>query len=63
VIIMTSNIRSADALRDHSRPEFLNRVDEVVVFQPLTREQLAGIVELQLALLRERLAERALTWS
>src|SRR5213595_1773388 len=58
VIIMTSNIRSADAMREHFRPEFLNRIDEIVVFQPLTRDQLGGIVELQLARLRERLAER-----
>ena len=58
VVIMTSNIRSADELRDRFRPEFLNRIDEVVVFQPLTREQLAEIVELQLGRLRERLAER-----
>jgi ATP-dependent Clp protease ATP-binding subunit ClpB len=60
VIIMTSNIRSADAMRDHFRPEFLNRIDEIVVFEPLTREQLAEIVELQLARLHERLAERGL---
>ncbi len=60
VIIMTSNIRSAEALRDHFRPEFLNRIDEVVEFEPLTRDQLADIVELQLARLRERLAERDL---
>jgi ATP-dependent Clp protease ATP-binding subunit ClpB len=58
VLIMTSNIRSAEALRDHFRPEFLNRVDEVVVFEPLSREQIGEIVELQLARLRERLAER-----
>ena len=58
VIIMTSNIRTAESLRDHFRPEFLNRVDEVVEFHPLTREQLANIVELQLARLRARLAER-----
>ena len=60
VIIMTSNTRTAEALRDDFRPEFLNRIDGVVVFQPLTREQLGGIVELQLARLRERLAERGL---
>jgi ATP-dependent Clp protease ATP-binding subunit ClpB len=60
VIIMTSNIRSADALRDHFRPEFLNRIDEIVVFAPLSREQLGEIVELQLARLRERLADRGL---
>ena len=58
VVIMTSNIRSTDELRERFRPEFLNRIDEVVVFQPLTREQLAEIVELQLRRLRERLAER-----
>ncbi|MFL6017077.1 MAG: ATP-dependent chaperone ClpB [Gaiellaceae bacterium] len=61
VVIMTSNIRSADALRDVFRPEFLNRVDEIVEFQPLTRDQLGDIVELQLARLRERLAERGLS--
>jgi ATP-dependent Clp protease ATP-binding subunit ClpB len=60
VVIMTSNIRSSDALRDHFRPEFLNRIDEIVVFAPLSREQLGEIVELQLARLRERLAYRRL---
>jgi ATP-dependent Clp protease ATP-binding subunit ClpB len=58
VVIMTSNIRSSNELRDRFRPEFLNRIDEVVTFEALTREQLAEIVELQLARLRERLAER-----
>ena len=60
VIIMTSNIRSAEALREYFRPEFLNRVDEVVEFKALTREQLAEIVELQLERLRARLAERGI---
>ena len=60
VLIMTSNIRSADAMRDHFRPEFLNRIDEIVVFAPLSREQLGDIAELQLERLRERLAERRL---
>ena len=55
---MTSNIRSADLMREHFRPEFLNRIDEIVEFQALTREQLADIVELQLARLRERPADR-----
>jgi ATP-dependent Clp protease ATP-binding subunit ClpB len=45
-------------LRRHFRPEFLNRVDETVVFHPLTTEQLSAIVEIQLTRLRERLAER-----
>jgi ATP-dependent Clp protease ATP-binding subunit ClpB len=60
VIIMTSNIRTADALREFFRPEFLNRIDEIVEFKALTREQLGEIVELQLARLRSRLAERGL---
>jgi ATP-dependent Clp protease ATP-binding subunit ClpB len=58
VIIMTSNLRSPDALRDVFRPEFLNRIDEIVEFKPLSREQLADIVELQLRRLHARLAER-----
>jgi ATP-dependent Clp protease ATP-binding subunit ClpB len=58
VLIMTSNVRSADALRDVFRPEFLNRIDEVIEFKPLSKEQIAEIVDLQLARLRERLAER-----
>jgi len=61
VVIMTSNIRSAEDLRERFRPEFLNRIDEVVVFEALTREQLSEIVELQLGRLRERLAERKLS--
>jgi ATP-dependent Clp protease ATP-binding subunit ClpB len=61
VLIMTSNIRSAEALRDHFRPEFLNRVDEIVEFKPLSREQIATIVEHQLGRLRDRLAERRIS--
>jgi ATP-dependent Clp protease ATP-binding subunit ClpB len=61
VLIMTSNIRSAEALRDHFRPEFLNRVDEIVEFKPLSREQIATIVEHQLGRLRNRLAERRIS--
>jgi ATP-dependent Clp protease ATP-binding subunit ClpB len=60
VLIMTSNIRSAESMREHFRPEFLNRIDEIVVFRPLEREQLAQIVELQLERLRARLGERRL---
>jgi ATP-dependent Clp protease ATP-binding subunit ClpB len=60
VLIMTSNIRSAEEMRDHFRPEFLNRIDEIVEFEPLSREQLADIVELQLVRLRSRLGERGL---
>src|SRR5215204_5071872 len=58
VLIMTSNIRSAEAMRDHFRPEFLNRIDEIVVFHALDKEQLAEIAELQLERLRSRLQER-----
>ncbi|MDR4495357.1 MAG: ATP-dependent chaperone ClpB [Nitrospirales bacterium] len=48
-------------IQQHFRPEFLNRVDEVVVFHPLKREELAQIVEIQLERLRTRLAERRMT--
>jgi ATP-dependent Clp protease ATP-binding subunit ClpB len=47
-----------EALRQQFRPEFLNRVDEIVVFHALTREQLKQIVEIQLDRLRQRLGER-----
>jgi len=47
-----------EVLRQSFRPEFLNRVDEIVVFHPLTREQLRQIVDIQLERLRGRLAER-----
>jgi len=60
VLIMTSNIRSAEALRDVFRPEFLNRIDEIVVFEPLSREQIAEIVEHQLARVRGRIGERGI---
>jgi ATP-dependent Clp protease ATP-binding subunit ClpB len=60
VIIMTSNIRAAEALSEYFRPELLNRIDEVVEFEALTREQLGEIVELQLERLRARLAGRGI---
>jgi len=50
-----------DAVSSHFRPEFINRIDEVVVFEPLGREQIAGIAEIQLGRLRGRLAERELS--
>ncbi len=50
-----------DALRHHFRPEFLNRVDEIVVFHSLTEEDLKQIVDIQLDRLRTRLAERRIT--
>jgi ATP-dependent Clp protease ATP-binding subunit ClpB len=76
VVIMTSNLgsqflsegidegiaheRVMGALREHFRPEFLNRVDEVVVFSRLTRGDLDRIVELQLERLHERVAQRGI---
>jgi ATP-dependent Clp protease ATP-binding subunit ClpB len=48
-------------LRGHFRPEFLNRVDETVLFKPLTLEEIERIVDLQIADLRARLADRRLT--
>ncbi|MBF8692947.1 MULTISPECIES: ATP-dependent chaperone ClpB [Pseudomonas] len=52
-----------DAVGAHFRPEFINRIDEVVVFEPLGREQIAGITEIQLGRLRSRLMERELSLS
>jgi ATP-dependent Clp protease ATP-binding subunit ClpB len=60
VLIMTSNVRSAEAMSEIFRPEFLNRIDEIVEFRPLSKEQIAEIVDLQLRRVRERLAERGL---
>jgi ATP-dependent Clp protease ATP-binding subunit ClpB len=50
-----------DAVGTHFRPEFINRIDEVVIFEPLARDQIAGIAQIQLVRLRERLAERELS--
>jgi ATP-dependent Clp protease ATP-binding subunit ClpB len=48
-------------LQQHFRPEFLNLLDEIVVFRPLAREQIAAIVQIQLEAVRKRLAERRIT--
>jgi ATP-dependent Clp protease ATP-binding subunit ClpB len=77
VIIMTSNIGSQfiteedskenrsrlvmDALRQHFRPEFLNRVDEVIIFDRLSNEDLKKIVEIQLGRLTKRLEQQKIT--
>jgi ATP-dependent Clp protease ATP-binding subunit ClpB len=72
VVIMTSNLgnqlwagestvtREAinRVLQDHFRPEFLNRIDEIVIFHPLRREQLAEIVDIQLRRVKELLAAK-----
>jgi len=76
VLIMTSNIGSQfilgednaeqreakvmEALRAHFRPEFLNRVDETIIFDRLKREELTTIVDLQLERVRKRLAKQGL---
>jgi len=54
-------VRVMEELRLHLRPEFLNRIDEVIVFQPLSRDQIGVIVEIQLERLRKLLADRKLT--
>ena len=77
VIIMTSNIGSQfimeessseartrlvmDALRQHFRPEFLNRVDEIIIFDRLNEEELKKIVEIQLHRLTKRLEQQKIT--
>ncbi|NCJ05664.1 ATP-dependent chaperone ClpB [Synechococcales cyanobacterium C] len=53
--------RVMDAMRTHFRPEFLNRIDEVIIFHGLLREQLREIVKLQVVRLEQRLAERKMT--
>jgi len=61
VLIMTSNIPGGRAGAEaHFRPEFINRLDDIVEFSPLDREQLGQIVELQVARLAKRVAERGI---
>ena len=47
-----------DAVRGHFRPEFLNRLDEIIIFDRLNRQDMDGIVDIQLARLQSRLAPR-----
>jgi ATP-dependent Clp protease ATP-binding subunit ClpB len=79
ILVLTSNLGSQvlmsdlgaqakkdavlDVVRLHFKPEFLNRLDDVVVFDPLGTEELAGIVDVQLAALQTRLAARRLELS
>jgi ATP-dependent Clp protease ATP-binding subunit ClpB len=53
--------RVNEALRNQFRPEFLNRIDEIILFEDLSQEQLTGIVDIQLRRLEERLGERDIT--
>lgn len=50
-----------EAVRAHFRPEFLNRLDEIAIFDRLAREDMGGIVEIQLAILEKRLKDRKIT--
>jgi ATP-dependent Clp protease ATP-binding subunit ClpC len=50
-----------DALRRFFRPEFLNRVDEIIIFEPLTQKELGAIIELMLKEVEERLSDRHIT--
>ena len=68
VIILTSNLGAGGdreqimaAVKSAFKPEFINRLDDVVVFEPLSQEQLVGIVDIQLGALAQRLSERRLT--
>ena len=58
VVIMTSNLRDLDALRGHFRPEFINRIDDIVFFHALDRAHIKQIVDIQLRGLLTRLADR-----
>ena len=60
IIIMTSNLRQED-LRTAMRPEFLNRIDEVIVFQPLKEEEIRQVVQLQLNNIKKMLAQSEVT--
>jgi len=60
IIIMTSNA-TREQLRATMRPEFLNRIDEIITFQPLTQEQIADVVRLQLKRLADMLAPQGIT--
>jgi ATP-dependent Clp protease ATP-binding subunit ClpB len=53
--------RVMEAVQAHFRPEFLNRIDEIILFKSLTMEEIREIVEIQLGLLRKRLAEKKIS--
>ena len=58
IIIMTSNLANMDAVKKHFRPEFINRIDEIVFFNQLGKDVMSGIVEIQLRGVRKRLEAR-----
>ena len=61
IIIMTSNLPDMAAVKKHFRPEFINRIDEIVFFNPLGKDVMSGIVRIQLTGLEKRLAERRIS--
>ncbi|MCK6445268.1 MAG: AAA family ATPase [Planctomycetes bacterium] len=60
LVLMTSNLRSDNQLRDFFRPEFINRLDEVLTFHALQPDQMHAIVEIQLKRLQKHLTEQEL---
>jgi len=58
IIIMTSNLPDINTVKKHFRPEFINRIDEIVFFNQLGKDVMNGIVEIQLRGVRKRLATR-----
>ena len=58
LVLMTSNLRGDDAVREYFRPEFVNRLDEVLTFNALGEEQIRSIVDVQVERLARQLAER-----
>jgi len=58
LVMLTSNLKGEDALKAHFRPEFLNRLDEVLEYRPLEREEIHSIVDVQLARLAKQLEEK-----
>ena len=68
ILILTSNLGAGgtreqmmDAVKAAFKPEFVNRLDDVVIFDPLSKEQLTSIVDIQIGSLQKRLAARRLT--
>ncbi len=68
VIIMTSNVgiglsevNVRDALREYFKPEFLNRIDDIITFKSLGKDEIAKIIDIQLETLRKHLADRRIT--
>lgn len=57
-VTATTRIEVMEMLRKTIRPEFLNRIDEIIMFKPLLRSEIRGVVEIQLHLLADLLAER-----